>query len=164
MADYRKPLPRPSAVSMPFWQAAKRHELQIQRCGSCGAYVFYPREVCAECLSSNLSWVKVSGSQPRGSLPIPPTSGDANGAGSQRSVADLGTIRAGVTSLLPRGPMESDCSGTATHGIRVALPVPERFSAGIHCGCRDSRRAGRPRTLRTLTPVSIAGGAYWQFA
>ena len=61
MADYRKPLPRPSAVSMPFWQAAKRHELHIQRCGSCGAYVFYPREVCAECLSSDLSWVKVSG-------------------------------------------------------------------------------------------------------
>ena len=61
MADYKKPLPRPSAVSMPFWQAAKRHELQIQRCGSCGAYVFYPREVCAECLSSDLTWVKVSG-------------------------------------------------------------------------------------------------------
>ena len=61
MADYRKPLPRPSAVSMPFWQAAKRHELHIQRCGSCGAYVFYPREVCAECLSSDLTWIKVSG-------------------------------------------------------------------------------------------------------
>ncbi len=61
MADYRKPLPRPSAVSLPFWQAAKRHELHIQRCGSCGAYVFYPREVCAECLSSDLTWIKVSG-------------------------------------------------------------------------------------------------------
>jgi len=46
---------------MPFWQAAKRHELHIQRCGSCGAYVFYPREVCAECLSSDLTWIKVSG-------------------------------------------------------------------------------------------------------
>ncbi len=61
MTDYRKPLPRPSAVSLPFWQAAKRHELHIQRCGSCGAYVFYPREVCAECLSSDLTWIKVSG-------------------------------------------------------------------------------------------------------
>ena len=61
MTDYRKPLPRPSAVSLPFWQAAKRHELHIQRCGSCGAYVFYPREVCAECLSSDPTWVKVSG-------------------------------------------------------------------------------------------------------
>ncbi len=61
MSDYKKPLPRPNAVSKPFWEAAKQHELQIQRCNSCGAYVFYPREACAECLSSDLSWVKVSG-------------------------------------------------------------------------------------------------------
>jgi hypothetical protein len=61
MADYKKPLPHPTAVSMPFWQAAKRHELQIQRCGKCSAHVFYPREVCPDCLSSDLSWVKVSG-------------------------------------------------------------------------------------------------------
>lgn len=56
-----KPLPRPTPASEPFWQAAKRHELHLQRCGSCGAYLFYPREVCAECLSSELSWVQVSG-------------------------------------------------------------------------------------------------------
>jgi len=61
MADYKKPLPRPNATSLPFWEAAKRHELQIQRCGSCGAHVFYPRAVCAECLSSDLKWVKASG-------------------------------------------------------------------------------------------------------
>ena len=61
MTDYTKPLPRPTPSSEPFWQAAKRHELHLQRCGSCGAYLFYPREVCAECLSSELSWVQVSG-------------------------------------------------------------------------------------------------------
>ncbi len=61
MADYKKPLPRPTATSLPFWAAAKRHELQIQRCGSCGAHIFYPREVCPECLSSDLQWIKVSG-------------------------------------------------------------------------------------------------------
>jgi uncharacterized OB-fold protein len=61
MAEYKKPLPRPTAASMPFWQAAKRHELQIQRCGSCGAHIFYPREVCPECLSSDLKWRQVSG-------------------------------------------------------------------------------------------------------
>jgi uncharacterized OB-fold protein len=61
MAEYKKPLPRPTAASLPFWQAAKRHELQIQRCGSCGAHIFYPREVCPECLSSDLKWLQVSG-------------------------------------------------------------------------------------------------------
>lgn len=61
MADYKKPLPRPTAASLPFWEAAKRHELQIQRCGSCRVHIFYPREVCPECLSSELQWIKVSG-------------------------------------------------------------------------------------------------------
>ena len=61
MADYKKPLPHPTAVTRPFWEAAKRHELQIQQCSSCRAYVFYPREVCSECLSPEMSWVKVSG-------------------------------------------------------------------------------------------------------
>ena len=61
MSDYKKPLPRPDAISMPFWEAAKRHELKIQRCNICGTYVFYPREACAECLSPDLTWVKASG-------------------------------------------------------------------------------------------------------
>jgi uncharacterized OB-fold protein len=61
MTDYKKPLPRPTAASLPFWEAAKRHELQIQCCGSCRANIFYPREMCPECLSSDLKWTAVSG-------------------------------------------------------------------------------------------------------
>ena len=61
MPEYKKPLPHPTVPSQPFWDAAKRHELQIQRCGSCGAHIFYPREVCPACLSSDLSWIRASG-------------------------------------------------------------------------------------------------------
>ena len=61
MGDYTKPLPHPNEVSRPFWEAAKRHELQIQRCNVCGAYVFYPREACPECLAADLIWIPVSG-------------------------------------------------------------------------------------------------------
>ena len=61
MSEYTKPLPRPTVPSQPFWDAAKRHELQIQRCGSCSAHIFYPREVCPECLSSELNWIRASG-------------------------------------------------------------------------------------------------------
>ena len=32
--DYRKPLPKPSPASRPFWAAAKRHELKLQHCGA----------------------------------------------------------------------------------------------------------------------------------
>ena len=61
MGDYNKPLPHPNEVSQPFWDAAKRHELQIQRCNACGTYIFYPREACPECLAADLIWIPVSG-------------------------------------------------------------------------------------------------------
>ncbi len=61
MSDYKKPLPHPNEVSQPFWDAAKRHELQIQRCNACGTHIFYPREACSECLSPDLIWIPVSG-------------------------------------------------------------------------------------------------------
>ncbi len=61
MGDYTKPLPHPNEVSQPFWDAAKRHELQIQRCNACGIYIFYPREACSECLAADLIWIPVSG-------------------------------------------------------------------------------------------------------
>ena len=61
MSDYTKPLPQPNEVSQPFWDAAKRHELQIQHCNSCGTHIFYPREACSQCLSPDLIWIPVSG-------------------------------------------------------------------------------------------------------
>jgi uncharacterized protein len=61
MAQYKKPLPQPTPVSKPFWDAAKRHELHIQHCNKCGVHVFYPREMCPECLAPDMAWVKVSG-------------------------------------------------------------------------------------------------------
>ena len=61
MGDYTKPLPHPNEVSQPFWDAAKQHELQIQRCNACGIYIFYPREACSECLAADLIWIPVSG-------------------------------------------------------------------------------------------------------
>ncbi len=59
--DYAKPLPRPTAVSQEFWNAARGHELRLQRCRGCGQYIFYPRVFCPACLSDSLDWVTVSG-------------------------------------------------------------------------------------------------------
>ena len=58
---YTKPLPTPSRTSAEFWKAAKKHELYMQHCQDCGHYIFYPRSLCPQCLSSNLNWEKVSG-------------------------------------------------------------------------------------------------------
>jgi uncharacterized OB-fold protein len=60
-----RPLPYPSHVSEPFWQACRRRELLVQRCGDCGSYVFYPRAICPSCGSPTLTWHPVSG---RGTL------------------------------------------------------------------------------------------------
>ncbi len=56
-----RPLPRPTQVSAPYWEAARRHELAIQRCASCQRHVFYPRLNCPACGSRQLDWVTASG-------------------------------------------------------------------------------------------------------
>jgi len=60
-SEYRKPLPKPSAVSQPFWDGTKAHELRLQRCKDCGERVFYPRSMCPFCLSEHLEWITASG-------------------------------------------------------------------------------------------------------
>jgi uncharacterized protein len=58
---YSGPVPKPTPETRPFWEAAKRHVLLIQRCGDCGTHYFYPRPLCPHCLSRNVSWVEASG-------------------------------------------------------------------------------------------------------
>lgn len=58
---YAGPIPVPTPETKPFWEAAARHELLIQRCGDCGEHYFYPRPLCPHCLSRNVSWVRASG-------------------------------------------------------------------------------------------------------
>ena len=61
MADYKKPIPAITADMQPFFDAARRHELVVQRCEQCGTHRFPAREICSNCLSREVAWVKVSG-------------------------------------------------------------------------------------------------------
>src|SRR5690242_1047817 len=65
MAEYSGPIPVPTPETKPFWEAARRHELHLQRCRACGRWVFYPRAACPHCLAADLEWRRVSG---RGTL------------------------------------------------------------------------------------------------
>ena len=56
-----RPLPRLDEESRGFWEAARRHELVVQRCRSCGAFRYHPRAVCPACLSDDTEWVRASG-------------------------------------------------------------------------------------------------------
>lgn len=55
-----RPLPDPDPVSSPYWAAAARGQLLIQRCPSCGRRQFYPRALCRTC-GAEPEWEPVSG-------------------------------------------------------------------------------------------------------
>jgi uncharacterized OB-fold protein len=61
MPEYSGPVPVPTPETRPFWAAARRHELSLQRCRACGAHVFYPRAACPHCLGGDLEWRRVCG-------------------------------------------------------------------------------------------------------
>lgn len=56
-----KPRPEASAWSRPFWNAAREHQLLLQRCGDCRKWIFYPRIACPHCGSDALGWQPSSG-------------------------------------------------------------------------------------------------------
>ena len=58
-------------TTAPFWEAAARHELMVQRCDSCGHHQFYPRPFCLACGGDDLDWAEVSGKGAVYSLTVP---------------------------------------------------------------------------------------------
>jgi uncharacterized OB-fold protein len=55
------PVPEPSAVSAPYWDATRKHQLVMQRCAGCRHLVWYPRHVCPHCGEFSLQWERLSG-------------------------------------------------------------------------------------------------------
>jgi uncharacterized OB-fold protein len=55
------PLPPDDPLTSFFWEAARRHELQILRCQSCGTYIHMPRPICRNCQSFDLAPERMSG-------------------------------------------------------------------------------------------------------
>lgn len=65
MSTPQRPLPQPDDASAPYWEAARRHELRVQRCAACGELRFPPQPMCDGCNSFEVEWVALSG---RGTL------------------------------------------------------------------------------------------------
>jgi len=55
------PLPRPSRLSQPYWDAARAQELVFQRCTGCGAVPRRPVASCSACSRGRLVWERSSG-------------------------------------------------------------------------------------------------------
>jgi uncharacterized OB-fold protein len=56
-----RPVPQPSPLSAPFWEAARHGRLELQRCGRCRRYIHFPDFLCPTCGSDDLRFESVDG-------------------------------------------------------------------------------------------------------
>ncbi|MYZ46887.1 Zn-ribbon domain-containing OB-fold protein [Propylenella binzhouense] len=56
-----KPEPHETELSRPYWDAARKGVLLIQKCANCGKLRHYPQLVCDRCHSLGVEWVEASG-------------------------------------------------------------------------------------------------------
>lgn len=61
MSAPAKPIPEITPEMAPFFEAARRHELVVQRCSACGTLRFPARAACNGCMSREASWTPVAG-------------------------------------------------------------------------------------------------------
>jgi uncharacterized OB-fold protein len=56
-----RPIPVPNEWTRPFWEAAKRGSLELQRCQACGHFQHPPYATCLKCMSVDLRFEPVRG-------------------------------------------------------------------------------------------------------
>jgi uncharacterized OB-fold protein len=115
-----RPVPAITPEMAPFWEAARRHELVVQRCVDCGARRFPAREVCSRCLSRRVEWERVGGKGRVFSVAI---MHQANHPWFAARVP-----YAVVVIELDAGPrMLSTVPGLEPHAITIGMPVEVAF-------------------------------------
>jgi uncharacterized OB-fold protein len=55
------PVPEPTPVSRPFWDALAQRRIVLQYSPSLGRYVFYPRTLAPGTLADDLQWREIDG-------------------------------------------------------------------------------------------------------
>jgi uncharacterized OB-fold protein len=60
-----KPRPMRDGLDAPYWEAAAKGVLKVQRCKACGAWQWGPEWLCHACRSFDVGWKEVS---PKGVL------------------------------------------------------------------------------------------------
>jgi uncharacterized OB-fold protein len=120
-------LPRPTPESAPFWQGCQDHKLMLQYCAACDAHQFYPRVICATCMSEQIEWREASGRGVVESYTI------VTRAVSDAYAADVPYVIALIT--LQEGPrMMSNVIGCDVESVKCGLDVEvvfETWSAEI---------------------------------
>jgi uncharacterized OB-fold protein len=61
MTEYNKPLPLITPLSRIFYDGCKESKLLYQVCSDCGEVIFFPKQICPNCMGRNLGWKESSG-------------------------------------------------------------------------------------------------------
>ena len=61
MGEQSLPIPEPTPVSQPFWDALAQHRIRVQYSPSLQRYVFYPRTLAPGTLADDLEWREIDG-------------------------------------------------------------------------------------------------------
>lgn len=117
---YKKPIPRVDEETRGYWEACRRHELVLQRCGACNTLRYYPRAVCPECLSDQVRWERMSG---RGTVYTFTVTYQNQAPGFRE---ELPYVLAYVT--LDEGPqMLTNVVGCKPDEVKIGMPVEVTF-------------------------------------
>ncbi len=117
---YAKPLPKPSALTKPFWEGTRQHKLLLQRCKQCAVFRWTPLALCPSCYSPEYEWKEASG---RGKLysysviyrPQTP-----------EFAPDVPYVLAAIR--LDEGPlMMTNMTGCTPEQLRMEMPVAVQF-------------------------------------
>ena len=115
------PGPIPTVESAPFWQACREGRLELQRCDSCGHWVFYSRAICPFCWSSELSWQQASGTGVVRSFTVIHRPGHPAWAAAAGYTVAVITLTEGPTMLTTLIDVEPDA-------VSVGMPVTVAFT------------------------------------
>lgn len=120
MAPPAKPVPHPTAETEPFWAGTRAGKLMMPRCEACGAFHFYPRQLCPACGSDRLAWAETGGRGTVYSFTIvhrPPN---------PAFEADV-PYAVGIVALDEGPHMMTRITGVAPDAVRIGMPVRVRF-------------------------------------
>jgi uncharacterized protein len=56
-----RPVPEPTPLSAPYWQAAREGRLELQRCRQCRRWIHFPDFLCPRCGSADLAFEEARG-------------------------------------------------------------------------------------------------------
>lgn len=112
--------PAPNVETQRFWDATAQNRIELPKCAACDLVIFYPRAVCPDCLSTDLTWETMAGTGTVYSFSINRT------GGSRRWREHLPYVVAYVQ--LDEGPiMLTNIVGCDPETVTIGMPVVAVF-------------------------------------